>query len=93
VLKALGFTNVQVLVLVLVESCMLAGVAGFFGLGLAKFFVSLGDPTLGALPLFYFPNKDVALGVGIVFALGILAGIGPAIQAMRLNIAAALRRM
>jgi putative ABC transport system permease protein len=93
VLKALGFTNVQVLVLVLVESCLLAGTAGFIGLAIAKFFVSLGDPTHGSLPLFYFPNIDVALGVGIVFALGILAGIGPAIQAMRLNMADALRRM
>lgn len=93
VLKALGFTNVQVLVLVLVESCLLAGVAGFVGLAIAKFFVSLGDPTGGSLPLFYFPNIDVAIGVGIVFALGILAGIGPAIQAMRLNMADALRRM
>jgi putative ABC transport system permease protein len=93
VLKALGFTNVQVLILVLVESCLLAGIAGFLGLGLAKFFVSLGDPTHGSLPLFYFPNVDAAIGIGIVFALGVLAGIGPAIQAMRLNIAAALRRM
>lgn len=93
VLKALGFTNGKVLVLVLVESCLLAGVAGFLGLGLAKFFVSLGDPTHGALPLFYFPNVDVGIGVGIVFALGLLAGIGPAIQAMRLNMADALRRM
>lgn len=93
VLKALGFTNVQVLVLVLVESCLLAGVAGFVGLAVAKFFVSLGDPTGGSLPLFYFPNIDVAIGVEIVFALGILAGIGPAIQAMRLNMADALRRM
>jgi putative ABC transport system permease protein len=92
VLKALGFTNMRVLVLVLVESCLLAGVAGFVGLAIAKFFVSLGDPT-GSLPLFYFPNIDVMIGVGIVFALGILAGIGPAIQAMRLNMADALRRM
>jgi putative ABC transport system permease protein len=93
VLKALGFTNVQVLVLVLVESCLLAGAAGFMGLAVAKLFVSFGDPTNGSLPLFYFPNIDVALGVGIVFGLGILAGIGPAIQAMRLNMADALRRM
>ena len=94
VLKALGFTNVQVLVLVLVESCLLAGVAGTLGLATAKFLiVFFGDPTHGFLPLFFFPNIDVALGVGIVLALGILAGIGPAIQAMRLNMADALRRM
>ncbi len=93
VLKALGFTNVQILMLVLIESCLLAGIAGFLGLALAKLFVSFGDPTMGALPLFYFPNIDVALGAGMVLTLGFLAGIGPAIQAMRLNMADALRRM
>ncbi|MDB6056982.1 MAG: ytrF [Verrucomicrobiales bacterium] len=93
VLKALGFTNMRVLVLVLVESCALAGTAGVLGLGLSKFLVSLGDPTNGALPLFYFPMPDFLLGFAIVLALGFLSGIGPAVQAMRLNMADALRRM
>jgi hypothetical protein len=32
------------------------------------------------------------MGVGLVFGLGILAGILPALQAMQLQIAVALRR-
>jgi ABC-type antimicrobial peptide transport system permease subunit len=44
------------------------------------------------LPIFYFPPPYVALGVALVFALGFVAGIIPALQAMRLQIAVALRR-
>src|SRR5882724_13113523 len=45
VLKAIGFTNTQVLVLVLVESCILTILGGTIGLGLAWMFISRGDPT------------------------------------------------
>jgi len=55
VLKSIGFTHGQVLALVLVESGFLAGCGGVFGLGLAWFLISSGDPTGGALPIFYFP--------------------------------------
>ena len=48
VLKALGFTNLQVLVLVLVESCLLAGVAGFVGLAIAKSVISLHGGSISA---------------------------------------------
>jgi len=93
VLKALGFTNTGVLAIVLFESCLLAGLAGVAGLGLAWIMISQGDPTGGALPIFYFPTSDLILGFVFVLALGVAAGILPAIQAMRLNVAEALRRM
>jgi putative ABC transport system permease protein len=92
VLKALGFANSQVLIIVLAESCLLAGVGGIAGLGLAWVLIARGDPTNGALPIFYFPTSDLLLGVILVAALGLTAGILPAIQAMRLNVADALRR-
>jgi putative ABC transport system permease protein len=44
------------------------------------------------LPMFYLPGRDVVTGLIIVVGLGILAGSLPAIQAMRLRIAVALRR-
>jgi putative ABC transport system permease protein len=44
------------------------------------------------LPIFYLPVRYLGIGVGIVFALGIVAGIVPALQAMRLQIAVALRK-
>lgn len=92
VLKALGFTNAQVLALVLAESCLLAGLGGTLGMGIAWLLISSGDPTRGALPIFFFPTANLLLGFGLILALGFAAGILPAAQAMRLRIADALRR-
>lgn len=92
VLKAVGFTNTQVLGLVLGESCFLACLGGVIGLAVAWVLISAGDPTKGALPIFYFPTENVALGFGLILALGFAAGILPAVQAMRLQVAEALRR-
>jgi putative ABC transport system permease protein len=92
VLKSVGFTHGQVLMLVLVESGCLAGAGGMIGLGLAWLLISSGDPTGGALPIFYFPLDDLILGAVLVLALGLAAGIFPALQAQRLRIAEALRR-
>src|SRR5580765_1115501 len=85
VLKAMGFTNERVLGLVLAESCLLACVAGLIGLGAASAFTSQGSPVPSMLPLFYLPVRYIGIGVWIVFALGIVAGIVPALQAMRLE--------
>jgi putative ABC transport system permease protein len=92
VLKAMGFTNERVLALVLAESCMLAFVGGLIGLGAAWAFTAQGSPVPSMLPVFYLPARYLGIGVGIVFALGIVAGIVPALQAMRLQIAVALRK-
>jgi len=54
--------------------------------------ISRGDPTNGALPQFHLPRHDLALGALQALALGLLAGMFPAWQAMRLRIAEALRR-
>ena len=93
VLKAIGFTNVQVLALVLVESCLISVLGGGLGLGLAWLLISSGDPTGNMLPLFHFPLGDLRWGLVCVVALGLLTGIFPAVQAMRLRVADALRRM
>lgn len=93
VLKALGFTNQRVLALVLAESCVIAAVGGLVGLLGTWLAVTIGgSPVPAMLPVFYLPAHFVAIGVGIIFALGVLAGILPALQAMRLQIAVALRR-
>jgi len=93
VLKAIGFTNGQVVALVLAESCLLTVLGGTLGLGLAWAFISRGDPTSGLLPLFFLPTRDLLIGVGISLVLGLVTGIFPALQAMRLRVADALRRM
>jgi len=93
VLKAIGFTNAQVVALVLAESCLLTVLGGVVGLGLSWLMISRGDPTGGLLPLFSFPPRDLLTGFGISIALGFITGIFPALQAMRLRVADALRRM
>jgi putative ABC transport system permease protein len=93
VLKAIGFTNTQIVSLVLAESCLLTVLGGTLGLGLAWLVISRGDPTNGLLPMFFFPTRDLLIGLGLSVALGLVTGIFPALQAMRLRVADALRRM
>ncbi len=93
VLKALGFTNGQVLTLVMAESCLLAGLGGLLGLSLGWVFTLGGDPTGGQLPLFYLPPRDVIVGLAITICLGVITGIFPALQSMRLRVADSLRRI
>ena len=93
VLKAIGFTNLQILGLVLAESCLLTMLGGGLGLTLAWVMTSRGDPTGGMLPMFFFPMRDLLLGLGLSVTLGVITGILPAQQAMRLRVADALRRM
>jgi putative ABC transport system permease protein len=89
----MGFTNVQVLALVLAESCLLGLLGGGIGLAAGWLMVAQGDPTGGLLALFFFPTRDVFIGLGFACGLGLLAGFFPALGAMRLRVADALRRM
>jgi putative ABC transport system permease protein len=93
VLKAIGFSNRQVLALVLAESCLLTVVGGGLGLAVAWGLTARGDPTGGMMPMFFFPVRDLLVGLGLSVALGVITGILPAQQAMRLRVADALRRM
>ena len=92
VLKAIGFTDRGVLSLILGESLALTLVGGTIGLGLAWLLVSMGDPTQGSFPVFYIPIRDIFLGFGLIAAMAFVAGIIPALQAQKLQIADALRR-
>jgi len=92
VLKALGFSDNLVLGLVLAESCLIAAVGGLAGLGLAWLVTARGSPVPSMLPVFSLPHRDIVIGTAIVLALGLAAGILPALQARRLQIAVALRR-
>lgn len=92
VLKAVGFPNGLVLGLVLAESCLIAGLGGFTGLGLAWLMTAGGSPIPSMLPVFFIPPKDLLLGVSLVLVLGLVTGALPAVQAMRLGVADALRR-
>ena len=94
VLKAIGFTNGQIVALVLAESCLLTVIGGAVGLGLARVITPVMAQNLaGLLPMFFLPTRALFIGLGLSLALGLVTGIFPALQAMRLRVADALRRM
>ena len=92
VLKAIGFTDGQVLRLVIAESLLIAIVGGSIGLTVGALAVGAGDPTNGALPAFMMRPGHAIFGVVCIVLLGIAAGLLPALQAMRMNPVDALRR-
>lgn len=92
VLKAVGFSDGKILGFVLAESCAIAMIGGGLGLSLAWLMIARGDPTKGALPVFFFPVHDLLIGVALVILLGAATGIVPALQATRLSAIDALRR-
>jgi ABC-type antimicrobial peptide transport system permease subunit len=81
-----------VLGLVLGESLVLTAVGGTIGMVLAWMLVSLGDPTRGSFPVFYIPIRDLLVASLLMVAMALIAGIIPARQAQKLQIADALRR-
>jgi putative ABC transport system permease protein len=93
VLKAVGFSDVFVLSLVLAESLLIAAVGGAAGLLLCKLLTLNGDPTHGMLPFFYLSPQMAMLGFAIALAFGVAAGILPALAAMRLKVVNALRSL
>jgi putative ABC transport system permease protein len=91
VLKAVGYSDGFVLGLVLTEAALIAGVGGVVGLWLAHVVVSW-DITGGLIAL-YLPGAAVAGGVVVALGTGVLAGLFPALGAMRLSVVDALRRV
>jgi len=90
VLKTLGFEDKGVLGIVLAESVFVMLIGGGLGLGVAWLIVNV----VGAIPLpgFYLDGSALALGGLYILVAGLLAGIFPAVKAMRLTIIDALSR-
>jgi putative ABC transport system permease protein len=93
VLKTLGFTDRQVLGLVLGEALAYALQGAVLGLLLVKLFTLRGDPTGGFLPVFYLAPWKMAAGLLLALAVSLAASVVPATMAMRLRIVDALRRV
>jgi putative ABC transport system permease protein len=93
VLKAIGYSDVFLMLLVLAESLAISLIGGGLGLGLAKLFSLRGDPTGGLLPFFYLSPDAMLLGVAMALGVGAIAGMTPAVSAMRLRVVDALRRV
>ena len=89
ILKAVGYSDRFVLRLVLAESLVIAGLGGVIGLWFARGAVER-DLTQGLI-LLYLPGSAVAAGVAFALGTGLLAGLLPAVSAMRLSVVDALR--
>jgi putative ABC transport system permease protein len=93
VLKTVGFSDRSVLALVLVESIVIAVLGGSVGLGLSWLALeSIPAAASNALPGLFLPPQAIGTGLLYMLAVGVAAGILPALQAGRLTIAEALRR-
>ncbi len=90
ILKTIGFTGRAVLVMVIAESILLCLLGSLLGLMLATLMI----PGLGAaIPFFVGLEMNPVTfisGICLAVLVGIVVGIVPAIQAMRLNIVNAL---
>jgi putative ABC transport system permease protein len=93
VLKTLGFGDRTVLGIVLSESILIMLLGGLLGLGLGWLIVQGLAKEMGAfLPGVFLSPAAIAGGVAMMIVAGILAGIFPALKAMRLSIIEALAR-
>lgn len=92
VLKALGFSRRGVGFMVLGESLAVTVLGGLLGLGLGAFIAGGIGSKLPFVQDFHTPVSSAGFAILLMAALGLLAGLLPAIQAMRLQVATALRR-
>jgi len=93
VLKTLGFEDRTVLGIVLSESILIMLIGGLLGIGVGWVLVQGVSQQAGAfLPGIYFSPTAVLTSISIMVGAGIVAGIFPALHAMRLSIIDALAR-
>jgi putative ABC transport system permease protein len=94
VLKAIGFSDLAVLFFVLGESMVIALVGGVLGLLLAVLAVpALGRALNGLLPNLILAPSILILGLGTALLVGLVSGLIPGINAMRMRVVNALRRV
>ena len=94
VLKTLGFTDGAVFALVVTEAAIITLGGGLLGAFGAKLVVPYGSAITGAfLPPLTVYWTTVLIGVAIALVIGAVSGLLPAMQASRLRIVDALRRI
>lgn len=93
VLKTLGFGDRTVLGIVLSESILIMLMGGLLGLGIGWVLVQGLTQSIGAfLPGIFLSKGAIVRGIALMVGAGILAGLFPALKAMRLSIIDALAR-
>jgi putative ABC transport system permease protein len=94
VLKTLGFDDGLILRLVAAESMILSLAGGVVGCGIAFLLFRRLDFTAGGMiPNFRMLPETLGMGLLLAVVMGLLSGVAPAVQASRLQIAGALRKV
>jgi len=93
VLKTLGFSDNKVMWMVILEALFITVVSAAIGLLIAKVFVDNAESVRKYFPIFYIQQKDIIIGLSIAFLMGLIAGVLPAMQALRLKINDAMRKV
>jgi putative ABC transport system permease protein len=94
VLKAIGFSDFSILVLVLAEALLIALFGGILGLGVAMLAVPvLGNALNGLLPELVLSPAILSAGLATALLIGAAGGILPGVGAMRMRVVNALRRV
>jgi len=94
VLKTLGYTKQTIAGLVLTESFVITALGGVIGLGVAALFTdSIGELLAQFFPVLGIPTSAYITGAVLIVALSLLAGLLPSLEASRLKITDALRKV
>ena len=94
VLKTLGYTKQTIAGLVLTESFVITALGGVIGLGVAALFTdSIGELLAQFFPVLGIPPSAYITGAVLIVALSLLAGLLPSLEASRLKITDALRKV
>ena len=94
VLKTLGYSKRVVAGLVLTESFAITAIGGAIGLGLAALSAEAMSAQLAQFfPVLGIPSSTYAIGAALIVVLSLLAALLPSIEAWRLKITDALRKV
>ncbi len=87
--RAIGATRQMVVMQFLIDAVVISVIGGILGLGAGIGAAFLGGSLMGVTPAFSWPAVVLALSVSAV--VGVVAGIGPAVQAASVEPTVALR--
>jgi putative ABC transport system permease protein len=93
ILKAIGFSDGQVFLLLIGEALAMSLLGALVGVGLAWLLTNAlhFNPKPDFFPIFYLPTESMLAAVGLATLTGFLSGIVPALSGMRLKATEALR--
>ena len=93
ILKAIGFSDGHIFLLLIGESLALSLLGAVAGVGLAWLLADVlhFNPKPDFFPVFYLPKESILAAVGVAALTGLVSGIVPAVIGMRLKAAEALR--